>query len=148
MRLMQAMLCGVMGLTSAMLMAAEPEVSPINVVTRPLIAGLWAMPIGNTGCTEYYNFKENGEFFIRSAEERVTGKYEYDLPELGEDKLPLLTIRIEHDNLAAYCAGSTANQTDAVQQQFIKWLSPLYQIQFCSKADGSSCEVTLAKVLP
>lgn len=152
MRLKQTVTYGVLaalgGLINSMVIAAEPTLSTIQVVTRPLIAGLWAMPIAKTGCTEYYNFKENGEFFIRSAGERVTGKYEYELPEMGEDKLPLLTIRIKYDNLVADCAGSDVDQTNHVQQQFIKWSTPPYRIQFCSTADGSRCEVTLAKVLP
>ncbi|MFZ3192085.1 MAG: hypothetical protein WA154_02625 [Moraxellaceae bacterium] len=135
-------------LMSGVVVAAEPAPSTIQVVTRPLIAGLWAMPITAKGCTEYYNFKENGEFFIRSAGERVTGKYEYELPELGEQKLPLLTIRIKYDNLVTDCAGSAVDQTNDVQQQFIKWSTPPHQIQFCSTVDGSRCEVTLAKVLP
>lgn len=135
-------------LMSSVVVAAEPAPSTIQVVTRPLIAGLWAMPITAKGCTEYYNFKENGEFFIRSAGERVTGKYEYELPELGEQKLPLLTIRIKYDNLVTDCAGSAVDQTNDVQQQFIKWSTPPHQIQFCSTVDGSRCEVTLAKVLP
>jgi len=153
MRLKQIVMQGVLAALSGLVVnsaviAAEPVHSTIQVVTRPLIAGLWAMPISGTTCTEYYNFKENGEFFIRSAGERVTGKYEYELPELGEDKLPLLTIRIKYDNLAADCAGSAVDQTNDVQQQFIKWSTPPYQIQFCSAVDGSRCEVTLAKVLP
>lgn len=135
-------------LISGLVMAAEPAPSTVQVVTRPLIAGLWAMPITEKGCIEYYNFKENGEFFIRSAGERVTGKYEYELPALGENKLPLLTIRIKYDNLVTDCAGSAIDQTNDVQRQFIKWSQPPYQIQFCSAVDGSRCEVTLAKVLP
>lgn len=152
MRLKQTVMYGVLatlsGLVNSMVIAAEPTASTIQVVTRPLIAGLWAMPISGTTCTEYYNFKENGEFFIRSAGERVTGKYEYELPEMGEDKLPLLTIRIKYDNLAADCAGSDLDQTNHIQRQFVKWSTPPYQIQFCSTIDGSRCEVTLAKVLP
>lgn len=148
MRLMQAMIYGVVGFASVMVFAEEPIPSTVQVVTRPLIAGLWAMPIAESNCTEYYNFKENGEFFIKSAAERVTGKYEYVLPELGEDKLPLLTIHIKYDNLAADCSGRAIDQQNEVQQQFIKWSSPPYQIQFCSTVDGSRCEVTLAKVLP
>lgn len=148
MRLMQNLIWGAMAGLLATVAAAEPSMPAVKVVTRPLIAGLWAMPIGANRCTEYYNFKENGEFVIRSAGERVTGKYDYELPELGEEKLPLLTIRIKYDNLAPDCAGSAIDQTDDVQQQFIKWSSPPYQIQFCSTVDGSRCEVTLAKVLP
>ena len=148
MRLMQAVISSVVGLVSAVSSAAEPAPSTIQVVTRPLIAGLWAMPIAGSNCTEYYNFKENGEFFIRSANERVTGKYDYELPELGEDKLPLLSIHIKYDNLAADCSGLAVDQRDQTQQQFIKWSNPPYQIQFCGTVDGSHCEVTLAKVLP
>ena len=148
MRLMQAVMCSVIGLVSAVGSAAEPAPSTIQVVTRPLIAGLWAMPIAGSNCTEYYNFQENGDFFISSAAERVLGKYQYELPELGEEKLPLLTINIKHDNLAADCTGRAVDQRDQTQQQFIKWSKPPYQIQFCSTVDGSQCEVTLAKVLP
>ena len=152
MRLNRVALAGVFSIVGSLIsgsvIAAEPAPSTIQVVTRPLIAGLWAMPIAKTGCTEYYNFKENGEFFISSAGERVTGKYEYELPEMGEDKLPLLTIRIKYDNLVTDCAGSAIDQTNDVQRQFIKWSQPPYQIQFCSTVDGSRCEVTLAKVLP
>ncbi len=149
MRLKRIALGGVLSMVvSSAVMAAEPAASTIQVVTRPLIAGLWAMPVSGTTCTEYYNFKENGEFFIRSSDERVTGKYEYELSEMGEDKLPLLTIRIKRDNLAVDCAGVAVDQTNDVQRQFIKWSAPPYQIQFCSVVDGSRCEVTLAKVLP
>jgi len=152
MRLKQAVLCSglaaLSGLVNSVSMAAEPAPSTIQVVTRPLIAGLWAMPIAGGACTEYYNFQENGEFFIRSAAERVTGKYQYELPEVGDAKLPLLTIQIQQDNLAADCAGTAVDQRNETQQQFIKWSNPPYQIQFCSTVDGSRCEVTLAKVLP
>lgn len=150
MRLMRGVMCCAMGvITAAGVAAEEPAASTMHVVTRPLIAGLWAMPIKERNCTEYYNFKENGEFLIRSAEERVIGKYDYELPKMGEDsKLPLLTIHIKYDNLAADCAGRAIDQRNEVQQQFIKWSNPPYQIQFCSTMDGSRCEATLAKVLP
>ena len=38
--------------------AKTPPKSDVEVVNRPLIAGLWGMTIPNVSCIEYYNFKK------------------------------------------------------------------------------------------
>ena len=121
----------------------------IELVGRPLIAGLWGMKIPNVTCIEYYNFKENGQFVVKSAGEWSLGKYVYQLPEMEEmsKSLPQLTMGILYDSNAMDCSGNQVNQTGEVQQEFVKWVSPSH-IQFCSNADGKQCLLDLHKVLP
>jgi hypothetical protein len=123
--------------------------SDIEVVNRPLIAGLWGMKIPNANCTEYYNFKENGEFFVKSSGEKSLGKYVYQLPEMGAmaTTLPQLTLGILYDNGDTDCSGNKINQTGEVHQEYVKWLSAS-RIQFCSTVDGRICQLELQKVLP
>ncbi len=123
--------------------------SDIEVVNRPLIAGLWGMKIPNANCTEYYNFKENGEFLVKSSGEKSVGKYLYQLPEMGATAttLPQLTLGIFHDNGETDCSGNQVNQTGEIHQEFVKWVSSS-RIKFCSTVDGNSCKLVLDKVLP
>lgn len=126
-----------------------PVKSDIELVGRPLIAGLWGMRIPNVACIEYYNFKENGQFVVKSAGEWSLGKYVYQLPEMEamSKSLPQLTMGILYDSNAMDCSGNQVNQTGEVQQEFVKWISPSH-IQFCANPDGKQCLLNLHKVLP
>jgi hypothetical protein len=121
----------------------------IEVVNRPLIAGLWGMAIPNANCTEYYNFKENGEFLVKSAGEWSMGKYAYQLPNMEDmaTSLPQLTMGILYDSNDADCSGNKVNQTGGVQQEYVKWISPS-RIKFCATTDGQQCPLELKKILP
>jgi hypothetical protein len=127
---------------------ASPK-NDVEVVNRPLIAGLWGMKIPNVSCIEYYNFKENGEFLVKSAGEWSMGKYVYQLPEMEAmaTTLPQLTLGILYDSNDADCSGNKINQTGDVQQEYVKWISPS-RIKFCATADGQQCPLELDKVLP
>ena len=78
--------------------AAESAANTTILVDRPLIAGLWEMPIPNKACVEYYNFREDGAFSVKSAGEWTTGEYQYDLPEANDNSLPMLTMKVKTDN--------------------------------------------------
>jgi hypothetical protein len=134
---------------SSLFHAKAPPKSDIEVVNRPLIAGLWGMKIPNVTCVEYYNFKENGEFLVRSAGEWSMGKYVYQLPEMEAmaTTLPQLTMGILYDSNDADCSGNKVNQTGEVQQEYVKWISPS-RIKFCATADGQQCPLELDKILP
>ena len=123
--------------------------SDIELVNRPLIAGLWGMTIPKVACVEYYNFKEDGQFLVKSAAERSLGKYIYQLPDMEAmaQSLPQLTMGILYDSNDIDCSGNQVNQTGEVQQEFVKWISPSH-IQFCAAADGKQCPLNLHKVLP
>ncbi|GAC1373229.1 MAG: hypothetical protein NVS3B3_07620 [Aquirhabdus sp.] len=126
-----------------------PVKSDIELVSRPLIAGLWGMTIPNVSCIEYYNFKENGQFIVKSAGEWSLGKYVYQLPDMESmsKTLPQLTMGILYDSNAVDCSGNNVNQTGEIQQEFVKWISPSH-IQFCASADGKQCPLNLHRVLP
>lgn len=123
--------------------------SDIELVNRPLIAGLWGMTIPKVACVEYYNFKEDGQFLVKSAAEWSLGKYIYQLPDMEAmvQSLPQLTMGILYDSNDIDCSGNQVNQTGEVQQEFVKWISPSH-IQFCAAADGKQCPLNLHKVLP
>ena len=129
--------------------AKTPPKNEVEVVNRPLIAGLWGMTIPNVSCIEYYNFKENGEFIVKSAGEWSWGKYVYQLPEMEAmaTTLPQLTLGILYDSNDMDCSGNQINQTGEVQQEYVKWISPSH-IKFCATADGQQCPLELHKVLP
>ncbi|MBC7751763.1 MAG: hypothetical protein H7Z73_08595 [Candidatus Saccharibacteria bacterium] len=126
-----------------------PAKNDIELVNRPLIAGLWGMRIPNVACIEYYNFKENGQFLVKSANEWSLGKYAYQLPEMEvmAKSLPQLTMGILYDSDDIDCSGNQVNQTGEVQQEFVKWISPSH-IQFCAAIDGKQCPLELYRVLP
>ena len=107
------------------------------------------MRIPKATCIEYYNFKEDGQFLVKSASEWSLGKYIYQLPEMEAmaTTLPQLTMGILYDSNDADCSGNQVNQTGEVQQEFVKWVSPSH-IQFCAAADGKQCPLDLYKVLP
>jgi hypothetical protein len=130
--------------------AAEPSIMADRVVVknRPLIAGLWAMPIPNKSCIEYYNFLEDGRFLIQSHHEWTTGTYEYVLPALGDSTLPLLTMTIRYDNNEMDCSGNKVDQSNEVQRQFIRWNPQQRQMEFCGTPEGAECLLALRRVLP
>jgi hypothetical protein len=129
--------------------ANAPPKNDIEVVNRPLIAGLWRMTIPNVKCIEYYNFRENGEFLVKSAGEWSMGKYVYQLPNMEDmaTSLPQLTMGIQYDSNDEDCSGNKVNQTGEVQQEYVKWISPS-RIKFCATTDGQQCPLELDKVLP
>lgn len=140
------LVCALANVTHATEQTPEPDV--IVVKNRPLIAGLWAMPIPNKSCIEYYNFMEDGRFLIKSAREWTTGTYEYVLPALGDTTLPLLTMNIRYDNNEVDCSGNQVNQSNEVQRQFIRWDQSKRQIEFCGTPEGEECLLALKRVLP
>lgn len=136
-----------------LLLCAQPAWSAgandaISIKNRPLIAGLWMMPIADRGCIEYYNFQENGEFVIKSEQEWTSGSYEYTLPPLGDPSLPMLVMKINHDNNQVDCSGNKIDQSNEVQQQFVRWSSDQRNIEFCNNAEGQQCYVGLNRLLP
>jgi len=135
---------------TSMLRAVPADVkSNINLVSRPLIAGLWIMTIPNVSCQEYYNFQEDGDFLVKSAGEWTIGKYVYVLPEAEAmaKTLPQLTMAIQYDNKAKDCSGSDIDQSGEVQRQYVKWIDSAH-IQFCATDDGQQCVLGLRKLLP
>ncbi len=134
---------------SSLLTSTAPAKSDVEIVNRPLIAGLWGMRIPHVACIEYYNFKENGEFIVKSAGEWSMGKYIYQLPDMETmaTTLPQLTIGILYDSNDTDCSGNNINQTGEVQQEYVKWINPSH-IKFCATADGQQCPLDLYKVLP
>ncbi|MFI4954968.1 MAG: hypothetical protein ACHP9Y_03555 [Gammaproteobacteria bacterium] len=121
----------------------------IDLVNRPLIAGLWAMTIPKVSCIEYYNFREDGLFVVKSAEEWSLGKYVYQLPdaEAMATTLPLLTMGIQYDSNVPDCSGNNVDQSGEVQRQYVKWIDSAH-IKFCATEDGQQCELELRKILP
>ncbi len=121
----------------------------IELVSRPLIAGLWAMTIPQVSCVEYYNFREDGLFVVKSAEEWSLGKYVYQLPdaEAMATTLPLLTMAIQYDSNVPDCSGNNVDQSGEVQRQYVKWVDSAH-IKFCATEDGQQCELGLRKILP
>lgn len=135
---------------TSMLRAVPAEVkSNINLVSRPLIAGLWIMTIPKVSCQEYYNFQEDGGFLVRSAGEWTYGKYVYSLPdsESMAKSLPQLTMAIQYDNKVTDCSGNNIDQSGEVQRQYVKWIDPAH-IEFCATEDGQQCILGLRKLLP
>lgn len=126
---------------------ADPKEDDILITRRPLITGLWQMPIPGKQCTELYNFTDDGRVIIRSAAERSGGQYELRLPQQGESRLPALLLRLSYDNLKADCAGNAIDQAGEITQYFVKWQDRSH-IQFCSSAEGDECELQLTKMLP
>lgn len=128
-------------------LASAAKTGRINIVNRPLIAGLWGMSIPGAKCVEYYNFMENGEVAIKSDSEWTYGVYEYQLPETPDTGSAVLGMKIKYDNLQADCSGNAIDQSGEIQQHYVKWTSKS-DIQFCGTEDGKECYVTLKKVLP
>jgi hypothetical protein len=143
-----ALCCGGVVALAGMAHAADVQVGQIALVDRPLIAGLWAMPIPQKNCVEYYNFREDGEFLVKSSGEWTSGSYEYDLPETDEERLPLLTMSVKYDNLATDCSGNAIDQSQDVQRQFVRWDKEQRKIEFCGTAEGQQCVLALSRVLP
>lgn len=138
---------------STLIPAADGQVDPapktgrINVVDRPLIAGLWGMNISGTKCVEYYNFMENGEVAIKSAGEWTYGVYNYELPETVDGGAAKLRMQIKYDNQQTDCSGNAIDQSGEFQQHYVKWINQS-DIEFCAAEDGKECFVSLRKVLP
>lgn len=129
------------------LTAESDKDNKVEVVNRPIIAGLWAMSIPGVQCTEYYNFLENGSFVVKSAEEWSSGIYGYQPAELGETTLPIIAMRIQYDNLKKDCSGHITDQRGEEFQHYVKWQTAS-NIAFCDAADGKKCFATLKKILP
>lgn len=128
------------------LSSVQPE-GKVDIVNRPVIAGLWAMTIPGIHCTEYYNFLENGNFVVKSAEEWSAGIYGYQLAEQGDTTPPIIALRIQYDNLKKDCSGNVSDQRGEEFQHYVKWLTES-NIAFCDAADGKKCFATLKKILP
>jgi hypothetical protein len=138
----------VVALSSVSSLAADLVPSTTILVDRPLIAGLWAMPIPEKNCIEYYNFREDGQFVVKSAGEWTAGEYQYDLPDVSDNSLPMLTLKIKSDNLATDCSGNAIDQSNEVQRQFVRWNVNQRSIEFCGTAEGQQCVLALNRLLP
>lgn len=125
-----------------------PDAEGEQIVTVELspIAGLWVLPVTDR-CQEKYNFSTDGRAFIVSAGERTLGRYEYEPPANGDSRLPILTLRLIHDNLQADCAGNAVDQAGEVTRYYVK-ATGNRQLQFCGTPDGRQCEMTLWRMLP
>lgn len=118
----------------------------LKIIVRPAIYGLWGMKLPDTQCVEYYNFKNNGQVVIHSAEERSTGIYEYQPSETNKS-LGALALQVKYDNNKKDCSGQVINQTGEVSQYFIHWKN-LNTIEFCDSAKLNHCFVSLNRILP
>ena len=129
--------------------APMPKHSTINIVLRPEIMGLWAMDIPeNPQCHEYYNFKNENELIIKSSDEWTVGQYQYQPPaDISVSTAGILTMHIQYDNNQKDCSGNQTDQSNEIQQFFIKWNNPR-QIQFCADEKYSQCFATLNRRLP
>ncbi len=135
---------------SGLVMAAPvgPRDGQVSVVSRPLIAGLWVYQTPEMRCGEYYNFDETGNFLIQSGAEWSRGNYTLDLPDAGEEGLPMLTLNIRYENNEMDCSGQQVDQSNQAQRQYVQWQADGRQIRFCGGADGSQCLMTLRRILP
>lgn len=128
--------------------AQEENNSPIRIVSRPEILGLWGMEIPqNKACVEYYNFRGNNEVVIRSGQEWSSGLYDYQPPQDSKEQLPALVLQIKYDNNSLDCSGRQEDQTGEVSQYFVQWTSPR-TIHFCNNEKAEQCFATLHRILP
>lgn len=150
MRLMFVLLGIGLGLASAVSAAAPaaPRETQVRIVSRPLIAGLWVYRTPEMKCGEYYNFDEQGNFLIQSGAEWSRGNYTLDLPEQGEEGLPLLTLNIRYENNERDCSGQQVDQSNQAQHQYVRSLLGGRQVQFCADAAGVQCLMGLQRILP
>jgi len=135
--------------TTKLIMPGALKQERFEVVNRPLIAGLWAMTIPKQSCLEYYNFKEDGQFVVRSREEWATGFYDYTLPDVAEmgTTLPQLVMSFKYDNHLPDCQGNITEQLGEAQRQYVRWVDSSH-IQFCATESGEQCLLNLRKILP
>lgn len=118
----------------------------IRIVTRPALVGLWSMSIpNNKKCVEYYNFKNNQDVFMKSAEEWSSGMYDYQV-NLDANNSAALTINIQYENNKKDCSGIQEDQSGESLSVYIKWDNPS-TIQFCNE-NNRTCFATLQRVLP
>lgn len=129
--------------------APMPKQSTINIKLRPEIVGLWAMDIpNNPQCLEYYNFKDENDLVIKSGDEWTVGQYQYQPPvDASVSTVGVLMMHIQYDNNQKDCSGQQNDQSNEIQQFFIKWDNPR-QIQFCADEKYSQCFATLNRRLP
>lgn len=119
----------------------------IQIRQRSEVEGLWGMHIeSNPQCVEYYNFKADDQMAIKSDQEWSVGQYQYQ-PAEEANALALMQLHIQYDNNQKDCSGQQQDQSNEVQQFYIKWTQPR-QIQFCGDAKGTQCFATLNKQLP
>ena len=116
------------------------------MVTRTQISGLWGMSIPeNKKCIEYYNFKNNQDVFIKSAEEWSYGVYDYQ-GNIDQQNAAALTLNIRYDNKQKDCSGVQQDQSGDSFSVYIKWDNPS-TIQFCHE-NNQACFATLKRILP
>lgn len=121
----------------------------LSLSSRPEILGLWSMEIpSQKKCTEYYNFRGGNEVVVNSAKEWSTGVYDYrPSPDNTKSTLPMLIVQVVYDNNEIDCSGNQQDQSNEINQFFVKWNSP-NSIEFCTTDKGEKCLVSLNRVLP
>ena len=126
-----------------------PNVSKINVDTRPEILGLWGMVIpSNKKCVEYYNFRGGNQVVINSAKEWSIGAYDYQpSPDNSMTKLPTLAIQVKYENNEKDCSGFKEDQTGEMSNVFVRWENS-NSIDFCADEKGDKCFVSLHRIPP
>ena len=126
----------------------QPSVNTVRISLKPEIVGLWGMNIDNQKkCTEYYNFKSNNEFVVKSDKEWTTGFYEYEPMVNFDDKRNILTLHVNYDNNEMDCSGNQVDQSDELSQYSVKWKNPK-SIELCNPERPDECFATLNRVLP
>lgn len=126
----------------------QSAVNTVKISLKPEIVGLWGMNIDNKRkCTEFYNFKSNNEFIVKSDKEWTTGFYEYEPMMNADDKRSILTLQVNHDNNEVDCSGNKIDQSDEVSQYSVKWTNS-QSIELCNPERPDDCFATLNRVLP
>ncbi len=122
--------------------------TPMQIKTRTVLVGLWAMQIPeNNTCTEYYNFKSDNSVFIKSDQEWSYGRYQYQ-PTFDEKVAPaLLTLNIVYDNNKMDCSKRQEDQSGDITRFAVTWKDQ-NQIAFCQEDQPKQCLATLRRVLP
>ena len=127
--------------------AEQSQTDKVDIFNRPIITGQWAMTVPGINCTEYYNFLENGNFVVKSADEWTAGVYGYQPAEQGENTAPVIAMRVQYDNLKKDCAGRMDDARGQEFQHYVTWLNDS-SMAFCATAEGKQCFATLKKILP
>ena len=122
-------------------LAAAAILTPCWAMAQPSLVGQWVMPVPNNAqCSEFYDFKDNGEVNIRSGLERVSGRYEV-LETLG---LPQVNVLFIEDNQMPDCFGSNEDQTNQQTTHYLKWESDNH-VRYCNDVLGQNCPVGLIR---
>ncbi|QOW44450.1 MULTISPECIES: hypothetical protein [Acinetobacter] len=128
-------------LFSSAIQAEEKIVEPQQIVDILQQVQNWELIQPNTACKESYQFLPKGDITIQSNKEKVTGFYQYILPQ-DENNLPALGITFETDNLKEDCNGNSNNDVNISNVNFLKKASK-DKIYLCTDYTGKNCPVYL-----